>query len=164
MNKLVQMYLNELFDSDEEYKARKAQLQEEINRLKLQVDASREEFEQIMQTAENAFHFAAHARENFLLGSLERNREIARALGLNYSFYKGEVTIDLHPALAAIYDLKGSLKTGCIEPQESDFQSTKADAFASAVPLGWPMGTLYETFKLLEQAFSRLDMIHDPIG
>jgi site-specific DNA recombinase len=162
MNKLVQMYLNELFDSDEEYRALKTELQAEINRLKLQVESSQEEFARITQTAENAFHFAAHARENFLLGDLNRKREIARALGLNYSFYEGQVTIELHPALAAIYDLKQSLEIACIEPRIISYESAKADAFASAVPLGWANGTLYETFNRVSEYFSPMVWILPP--
>jgi site-specific DNA recombinase len=158
MNRLVQMYLNELFDNDQEYLARKAELQAEINRMKLEVEASQEEFERITETAENAFHFAAHAREQFLLGDIRRKREVARALGLKYTFSEGTVSIDLHPALAAIYTIKQSEeyremtdKTGgnmaCIEPQEIGSESKKDGSFEPSVSLGWPKGTLYQTFK-----------------
>ena len=165
MNKLVQMYLNDLFDSDEEYKVRKAELQREINRLKLEVAASEHEFEQITQTAENAFRFAAHARESFLLGGLERRREITRALGLNYVFEEGEVTVEMHPALSTIYRLKEKMmaaegaESGGIEPPKSGSGSKKEPTLAKSVPLGWPSGTLYETFRSVEEGFPTLQCI-----
>lgn len=155
MNKLVAMYLNDLFDSDEEYKGRRAELQAEISRLKLEVAASEHEFEQITQTAENAFHFAAHAHENFLIGDIDQKREIAHALGLSYFFKEGEVTIDLHPALAAIYKLKGSLKD-CIEPPKTRSGEQKEPTCEASVPVGWPGGTLLRTFKEIRDYFPRL--------
>jgi site-specific DNA recombinase len=172
MNRLVQMYLNELFDDDQEYLARKAELQAEINRLKLEVEASEEEFERITETAENAFHFAAHAREQFLLGDIKRKREVARALGLNYTFSEGTVSIDLHPALAAIYTIKQSEeyremtdRTGgnmaCIEPQEIGSESKKDGSFEPSVSPGWPSGTLYQTFKAVEEYFPRLSWMQE---
>jgi hypothetical protein len=164
MNKLVDMYLNGLFDSDEEYMQRKLHLQEEINRLRLEVAASEEEFQRITQTAENAFRFAAHSREVFLLGGVKERREIARALGIRYLFNQGEVTIELHPALQAVYDIKKSMheklqETAFIEPLKNGSDNKKDGSFKPSVPLGWPSGTLYETFKWLEASFPRLENI-----
>jgi hypothetical protein len=49
----------------------------------------------------------------------------------------------------------------CIEPHKVAPLTAKTDAFASAVPLGWPSGTLYETFKWLENSFPALESIFD---
>jgi DNA invertase Pin-like site-specific DNA recombinase len=181
MSRLVQMYLNDLFDSDEEYKKRKAEMQKELNGLRLAVKASEQEFERITQTAENAFGFASQSRERFLIGSIGDKREIARALGINYSFQEGMVTIDLHPALAAVCQFKGAvvdnmeyqvrrteipqqprLKMHCIEPLKSGSRSKKDGSFEPSVSLGWPSGTLYETFRDIKEYFPRLSWMETP--
>ena len=168
MNRLVGMYLNELFDSDEEYLQRKATLQGEVNARKLEVAKSAEEFARITETAENAFHFASSAHAGFLIGDVRRKSEIARALGISYAFREGAVTITMHPALAAVYRFGEEVqretrsatlllpqKTQRIEPLKIGFQSKQKPTYKKSVPLGWPGDTLYQTFKGLP-SFPRL--------
>ncbi|MBV9468380.1 MAG: recombinase family protein [Abitibacteriaceae bacterium] len=170
-NKLVEMYLNDLFESDEDYKTRKSDLQREINEMKLAVEAAQGQFERTRETAENAFKFAATARERFLLGEVNTRRETARALGISYTYAKGEVDIELHPALAAVckvrslfqadqHQVKSEFKTGekmaknrAIKTLKIGSGSYKRANFGTPVLSGRPNRTFFETFSLVETRF-----------
>ena len=136
LNALLNLKLREMVD-DALFTEKRAELQEEINRLRLATQSSTDAGERIRQSAMNTVRFLSQAHGRFLVGGLKDRREIARALGLSYRFDRGSVRVEPHPTLSVHLIL---------EPLSAGSESQKRAAFKAPVPGGAPCVTTFGTF------------------
>lgn len=115
--------------TEEEFRAKKAGALKEKNRcfsLLNDIDAQITRWADNMETALN---FAAHAKEEFEGGDLERRRSIFRALGSNLILKDKKVSIDLEKALlpmrrlaSAVQDIHAALEPQKHRMKQADFE------------------------------------------
>lgn len=113
--------------SDQAFTEKQNALTMDISRLEEQMNSSDDGQSDTAQSATNSVRFLAHAQGRFLVGSNAEKREIARALGVSYTFDRGYVGIDLHPTLYAYRTFK---------PLENPSESIKKDDPSSCFRLG----------------------------
>lgn len=140
LNILLDMKLTQLI-SDAEYAVKKSELQAKTENLTRALARTRDQFQTLRQVVENAFDFAVKARENFLLGTPEKKREIARVLGIRYQLDRDRVSIELNPVLLPMQALQA------VEPDLLGLESTKRDAFSASGLGGIELSTLDEPLR-----------------
>ena len=152
LNELVEMRLRLLL-TDEQYRTKQQELTATVSRLRLEVGRLQERLDHTRAVIGNALDFRVHAREQFLLGDLEKRREIARSLGVRYVFDEGTVFIELHPLLVPMQlsqlevmekgdkEEGNDIKISPIEPLKISSESTKKTDICVSVPVGWTGGT-----------------------
>ena len=98
MQRLLDLHLRGTVTEDV-FEQRYASLKEQVAHLDQAGGEQRDQVDRIRESAENALRFREEAHGRFLRGTAMEKREIARALGLSYRFWRGAVEMDLHPAL-----------------------------------------------------------------
>lgn len=157
LNELLEMRLRQLID-DEQYQQKKTELQKTINTLRLQMGWLQERLDRTRQIIADALEFRRTAHEQFLIGDLNKRREIARCLGVRYVLEEGKVYIEMNPLLS--YMLPNSIRaqqgnmaekednSSLIEPLNAGSGSTKKTGSCEPVPLGCVHGTEFEPLSL----------------
>lgn len=138
-SKLLDMKLDGDISSDE-FRAKDAELRMEIENLRSQVKSSQGRFDQAYETVNRVCDFIVYGQRTYAMGTPEKKREIMAALGTEYSFDEGTVTIRVNPLLPC--------NSGILEPQEISSESTEKPTCAKSVSLGWPFASILETFAL----------------
>lgn len=128
----------------ETFRAKDRELREMAARLQAQTAEQRDATECAMNTVRRAFDFAAYAYDTFRLGSAEKKRSIALALGTEYLLEGETLTIKANPILGLIQRP--------LEPLKSGSESVKDGGFSTAVLHGWEDGTRLEPWNLLVSA------------
>ena len=144
LDELMDLRLNRLIDNTT-FQNKGAELRLMIGNLRLCVARTQERLDRTRRLVNEAMDFRLTAREQFLTGSMEKRRAIARTLAVKYVLNKGEVFIELHPLLA--YEQKANTEPAIFEPQNAQkigSGSTKGAPSSENVPLGWPCGTEFE--------------------
>ena len=93
LDNLTRMRYKELID-DEIFAKEKELLSGKILRIKAQLDTCDEREKLINELTERAFSYVAHARNSFKKGSLIEKREVASALGSNFSITGKKLNIE----------------------------------------------------------------------
>jgi len=135
------------------FERKQAELQDRAAKLRLAHQGAAEELARVKASARGAIRFMAGAHALFLVGSVREKREIARALGLRYTFDRGRVAIETHPALPPhlLLDLEAPEERASQGPENGRFElgktgsgSTKNAAFSAAFSFGGPIESLSE--------------------
>ncbi len=92
LDTLTKMRYRELIDDDTFIKERD-ELKTKISKLTSNLRETESRAESWLELTEKTFNFACYARKEFILGSLEKKREIFSALGQNFSVKDKEVHI-----------------------------------------------------------------------
>ncbi|MFH1455316.1 MAG: hypothetical protein ABIF22_03295 [bacterium] len=89
------------------------ELKEKITKLKINLRDTESRAEKWLELTEKTFNFACYARKEFILGGLDKKREILSALGQNFSLKDKKIVITpnewfvpiekAYPALEAEY-------------------------------------------------------------
>ena len=121
------------------YKAKEDKLVAERNRLVIAVERCRTDLERMRANAMAASNYIIFARDNFMVGSDERKREIAHALGTQYVFYGREKRIELevHPLLLELVKFANLIKSS-LEPTKSGSTKEKPGDFSPGLSSGGP--------------------------
>ena len=112
LDALTKMRYRELID-DETFIKDGDELKAKILRLKTNLRETESRAEKWLELTEKTFTFACYARKEFILGGLDKKREILSALGQNFSLKDKEIVITpnewfvpiekAYPALEAEY-------------------------------------------------------------
>lgn len=94
-NKLVEMYMDDLLDGQEDFKKRKADLENEEKETLKELNALKARTNNWMDLAIKAFNFAKNARYHFEHGTYEDKTLILRTLGTNFYMLNGKLCVDL---------------------------------------------------------------------
>ena len=94
LDNLVDMRLRDQL-SEEEYLQKRQELQHTLASLKLKLADTEDRAEKWIELTELALFFANQAQKTFIHGSDEQRREIVAALGSNFIFKDGIVSVDL---------------------------------------------------------------------
>jgi site-specific DNA recombinase len=92
LDTLTKMRYRELID-DEVFIKEGNELKGKITRLKTNLRETESRAEKWLELTEKTFNFACYARKEFILGSIERKREIFSAIGQNFSLKDKKVII-----------------------------------------------------------------------
>jgi site-specific DNA recombinase len=145
-NKLINMGLDELIPQPV-FKEKEKSLSDEITRLEEAVADTEAEFEKINRNALKAAAFSRHAPKLFLVGTLQEKREIAKSLGIEYSYNNGNIDINIHPAIVGLPFLIEKFQSdsdnflppenGRLEPQKTGSPILKKTFSDEKVSFGW---------------------------
>jgi len=183
LGNLLDLRLRELI-GDGAFREKQAELTARAARLRQAAAETAEEFGRVRSSAVSALRFLGRAREKFLVGSVAERREIARALGVVYTFDRGTVEIEPHPALlphltistgSPGYDAgdgpkdgpKDGAKNGPDEHAVCGSGSTKKAAGAAAFSCGGPEDTLPERlwqFFSVKPRFAEVPCLADDVA
>jgi DNA invertase Pin-like site-specific DNA recombinase len=144
MSKLIKMAVSDMIGSDEFLRV-KQELQGEINKLKQTTAGAEGRLEHARSGALEVAHFVTSAPFEFVNGDISKRREIARNLGVTYKLRDGVLEMELNPILAPLYHRDFPCSSGGpIEPPKTGSGSTDAGVSDPTVPIGWPVGTMFE--------------------
>ncbi|WP_395143164.1 recombinase family protein, partial [Armatimonas sp.] len=160
LSELVEMRLRGLID-DALFTNKQRELKGNVSHLRLELGRIQERLDVTRETLTAALDFRLTARTEFLTGSTERRREIARSLGISFTVDPENlaVVIEVNPLLNYMIGQEPSLATGDIglemgdiasengvlEPLKIGSGSQKRTAPEGAILVGWPSGTVTET-------------------
>ena len=92
LDNLTKMRYRELID-DETFVKERDGLKEKIAKLKEKIQGTESRAEKWLELSEKTFNFACYARKEFILGDLNKKREIFSALGQNFTVKDGKIHI-----------------------------------------------------------------------
>ncbi len=92
LDTLTKMRYRELID-DEAFLKNSEELKTKITKLKSSLRETESRAEKWIELTEKTFNFACYARKEFILGGLDKKREIFSAIGWNFSIKDQEVVI-----------------------------------------------------------------------
>lgn len=101
LDNLTRMRYRELINDEAFIKERNV-LQEKITKLKNNLRETESRAEKWIELTEKTFHFATYARKEFVLGGLDRKREIFAALGQNFLIKEKKVAVEANKWLIPI--------------------------------------------------------------
>ena len=142
LSELVEMRLRGLID-DLLFTAKQRELKGNVSHLRLELGRVQERLDVTRETVNAALDFRLTARMEFLTGTWDRRREIARSLGVSYLLdpENMEVIIEMNPLLTYMIGPGIAPENGLLEPLKDGSQSTKETSEKSKVSLGWASGT-----------------------
>jgi site-specific DNA recombinase len=129
---LIEMRCNDLL-TDEEYKTKKSQLQNEKSRLKELLRDSEARADKWIELTEKAFDFATYARQAFISGDLQIKKEILSALGSNHMIKGGKLFISANKYLQPISKNYPQLEKEylALEPRKKVLNKAKTESLNS---------------------------------
>lgn len=101
LDELTKMRYRKLID-DEAFLKEKKELQDKITRLKEQLRQTEDRAERWIELTEKTFTFATYARQAFLVGGLEKKKEILMGLGYKITMLDGVLKIEPNDWFARI--------------------------------------------------------------
>jgi hypothetical protein len=139
LNNLAEMWISGLMHDEATYKTKELALTTERSNLIVEVDTCRNELEHMRANAIAASNYVVFARDNFMVSSDSRKREIAHALGTEYLFNGKEKTLDLqvHPLLLEVVKFTREVQASC-ELEKSGSNKEKTGDFAPVLSSGGP--------------------------
>ena len=118
---------------DEEFIRQRKELKDDLDNLKDKLRATEERAERWLELTEKTFNFATYAHRAFNEGNLDAKREIARALGQNFTIRDGLLSIEANewfkPIERAYSELENEYRG--LEPAEELINTNQKEAFAS---------------------------------
>ncbi|HPC30796.1 MAG TPA: hypothetical protein PK862_02595, partial [Candidatus Pacearchaeota archaeon] len=103
IDNLVKMRYRELIN-DEEYLKEKEILQQDINKLRMEIKETEERADNWIELTEQVFEFAVNARDRFINGDIETKKSIINGLGSNWVLMDGKVSMEAHKWLEPIIE------------------------------------------------------------
>ena len=103
IDNLVKMRYRELIN-DEEYLKEKEILQQDINKLRMEIKETEERADNWIELTEQVFEFAVNARDRFINGDIETKKSIINGLGSNWVLMDGKVSMEAHKWLKPIIE------------------------------------------------------------
>jgi len=139
LSNLAEMWIKGLMRDEKLYKTKEEEITSKKNDLVVEVEKCRRELETMRANAMSSSNYVVFARDNFMVGGMERKREIAHALGVKYLFYgkEKEIDVEVHPLLLELVNFAYQLeKPLAVDEIGSDKQ--KEPNKVGSVPYGGP--------------------------
>ncbi len=99
---LLTMMLSGLLADQETYARKDADLLRERNELQIEIETSKSGLKRLREQARAGLTFTKLAKDSFLLADVQLKREIARALGTQYTLKQRELTVAVDPVLVEV--------------------------------------------------------------
>ena len=132
LDSLVSMRLRDLL-SDEEYLQQKGALQAQLGQLRQNLKSTEDRTDHWIELTEKTFNFATQARKAFINGDMNIKKEIALALGSNWTIRNGKLSIEAHKWLIPIGNSYPALQEEFLrlEPKKDTANKEVEDALSS---------------------------------
>lgn len=143
LDNLTRMRYRELI-TDEEYLGERKSLQDQILKLRSNVQTTEKRTDDWLELTEKTFEFATYARVHFNKGDINTKREIVRALGSNPIIKAGKVRIEAYKWLAPIKESYSTLENQYKRIELSSRCEEAKNKALSEIRLSW--GHLLDAF------------------
>ena len=122
---------------DATYKSTRKRYELEGIRLKKQLDKYRGNRNDWLDKIEATFHYATHARANFINGDKQRKREMFVTLGSNFLLKDGELSVELHKPFQSIKESMEKTKAlfPSLEPLRNALDMPKKADLDQLIPI-----------------------------
>jgi site-specific DNA recombinase len=147
IDNLVQLYINPKNTenhllTEEEFKSQKNYLTQEKGRIEKEIRNTEEGVNEWLDLTVEKFEFATYAQRHFDEGDIPTKSAILRAIGQNFVFMDGKLTIQLkEPFLTLKKGLaEDPLKKARLEPVKFGFANKKSRPLSEAFSVWYPLG------------------------
>jgi DNA invertase Pin-like site-specific DNA recombinase len=139
LGNLADMWINGMMRDETLYKEKEVELTTERNNLVINTEKARNELEKMRANAMAASNYIVFARDNFMVASDERKREIAHALGIKYVFFGRDkkIELEINPLLIETVKFAKEIQKA-LELAKSGSTKEKASDFSLALSVGGP--------------------------
>lgn len=158
--KATQQQLTTLFEmrlaseiEGDEYKERRATLEAEERRLKVEIESVDQRFKTWIDDAERLMTFAERASEQFAKGGVLERRAIIAALGDEHVLDQGILTMNTEKPVQVL--LEASSLGVWLEPQENEEEYTQKGTFVPNHETMWRWGELNSRPNLVSRTHLR---------
>ena len=134
LDNLTKMRYRDLID-DNEFMKEKQAIQQEIKKLRSQIEETEKRADNWIEVTEEIFEFAVNARERFIKGDFETKKDIINKLGSNWTLNDGKVSMEAHKWLKPIIDGYSSLEQEylALEPRKKPLNKRKTERLGSVI-------------------------------
>lgn len=125
------------FIDDEQFTKRKAELSDQLVKLKVNLDQLHTRAQDWAENSKKAIAFAANAKEQYEKGSLAVKKEVLSVIGSNFVLNDGKLRLESSFWIKPIIEKWQSIKSkvDMFELTESGLNKEKEEAFASVLPI-----------------------------